>query len=179
MAKLVMEHGGVIDDYFGDSIKANFGVPLPRTGEDAISRDAVAAVNCALAMESELKSLNALWRQQNLPGVQMRIGMYTGPIVAGSLGSAQRLKYTTVGDTVNIASRLESFDKDLAATGFFLDSPCRILIGETTLRYVSDQFETRSVGETPLRGKDKEITIYRVVGRQRKYQRRDEESIFP
>ena len=178
MAKLVMEHGGVIDDYFGDSIKANFGVPLPRTGEDAISRDAVAAVNCALAMESELKCLNALWRQQNLPGVQMRIGIYTGPVVAGSLGSAQRLKYTTVGDTVNIASRLESFDKDLAATDFS-DSPCRILIGETTLRYVSDQFETRRVGKTPLRGKDKEITIYRVVGRQTKYQRRDEESISP
>ena len=96
----------VIDNYIGDSIKADFGVPLPRT--------AVAAVDCALAMERELKHLNTVWQQQDLPTVEMRIGIFTGPVVAGSLGSAQRLQYTTVGDTVKIASKLESFDKDLA-----------------------------------------------------------------
>lgn len=164
MAQLVMDHGGVVDDYLGDAIKANFGVPLPRTTEVAISQDAVAAVNCALAMERELKRLNALWHQQNLPTVGMRIGIFTGAVVAGSLGSTQRLKYTTVGDTVNIAARLESFDKDLAAPDV-ANSPCRILIGEATLSYLDHQFETITVGEANLRGKDEKTIIYRVVGR--------------
>jgi adenylate cyclase len=69
MAQLVMDHGGVVDNYIGNSTKADFGVPVPRTDEAAISRDAVAAVDWALAMERELKRLNAVWQQQNLPTV--------------------------------------------------------------------------------------------------------------
>jgi adenylate cyclase len=164
MAQMVMNHGGVVDNYIGDSIKADFGVPLPRTAEAAISQDAVAAVSCALAMERELKRLNTVWQQEKLPTVEMRIGIFTGPVVGGSLGSSQRLKYTTVGDTVNIASRLESFDKDLADPDL-ADSPCRILIGETTLQYLDHQFQTKRVGEANLKGKDEKVTIYRVVGR--------------
>jgi adenylate cyclase len=164
MAQLVMDHGGVVDDYMGDAIKADFGVPLPRTAESEIRRDAVAAVDCALAMEKELKRLNAVWQQQNLATVEMRVGIFTGPVVGGSLGSAQRLKYTTVGDTVNIASRLESFDKELFDPDL-RDSPCRILIGETTLHYLDQQFQTKKIGEANLKGKDEMVTIYRVIGR--------------
>jgi adenylate cyclase len=131
-------------------------VPLPRT--------AVAAVDCALAMEKELKRPNTIWQRQNFPTVEMRIGIFTGPVVAGSLGSAQRLKYTTVGDTVNVASRLESFDKELVDPEL-ADSPCRILIGETTLGYLGHQFQTKIVGEANLKGKDERVTIYRVIGR--------------
>jgi adenylate cyclase len=164
MARLVMDHGGVVDNYIGDAIKADFGVPLPRTAAAEISKDAIAAVDCALAMENELKRLNSVWQEQSLPTVEMRVGIFTGPVVAGSLGSAQRLKYTTVGDTVNIASRLESFDKNLVDPDL-ADSPCRILIGETTLRYLNHRFKTKKVGEATLRGKDEKVTIYRVVGR--------------
>ena len=163
MAQSVMAHGGVIDNYIGDSIKADFGVPLPRTTEAAIAGDAVAAVKCALAMEKELRRLNTEWQQQNLPSVEMRVGIFTGPVVGGSLGSAQRLKYTTMGDTVNVASRLESFDKERFDPEF-ADSPCRILIGQETLRYLDHQFETKKVGSAILKGKDEEIMVYRVVG---------------
>ena len=166
MAQLVMDHGGVIDNYVGDSIKADFGVPLPRTTEAAIGKDAVAAVNCALAMERELKRLNANWQQQNLPTVEMRIGIFTGPVVGGSLGSAQRLKYTTIGDTVNVASRLESYDQDRFDPDF-ANSSCRILIGEQTLRYLNHQFETKRVGEAILKGRDEAVTIFRVVSHAR------------
>ena len=69
MAQLVMDHGGVVDNYIGNSTKADFGVPVRRTDEAAISRDAVAAVDWALAMERELKRLNAVWQQQSLPTV--------------------------------------------------------------------------------------------------------------
>lgn len=164
MAKIVMDHGGVVDDYFGDAIKVNFGVPLPRTTDAEIRQDAVNAVTCALAMEREMIRLNMGMRERGLPMLKMRVGIYTGPVVAGSLGSADRLKYTTIGNTVNTASRLESFDKDLMLP-HLETSPCRILIGETTLRYLDEQFATQKVGELSLKGKDEKITAYCVVAR--------------
>jgi adenylate cyclase len=163
MAHVIIEHGGVIDDYAGDGIKANFGVPLPRSTDLEISQDAVNAVRCALAMEEELRRLNERWRAQDLPTVGMRIGIGTGPVVAGSLGSAQRLKYTTVGDTVNIAARLEGLDKDqLASTG--QATQCRILTDETTLRYLGGRFETQLIGEMSLKGKKRPLITYRILG---------------
>lgn len=164
MAQIIIDHGGVIDDYAGDGIKANFGVPIPRKDEAEIRQDAINALNCTLAMEKEMLCLHALWQVKKLPCLGMRIGVFTGPVVAGPLGSSQRLKYTTVGDTVNIASRLESYDKELAK-----DSLCRILIGEATLRYLGGQFETQRVGEVSLKGKAEKITIYRVLGHESQY----------
>jgi adenylate cyclase len=160
MARLVMEHGGVVDDYYGDAIKANFGVPFARTSETEIRRNAVNAVACALAMEKELVRLNRQWQEHQLPTVGMRIGIFTGEVVAGCLGSAERLKYTTIGDTVNTAARLESFEKDLVDP--VSQSPCRILIGESTLRYVENQFEMQAFGELSLKGKEQRILVYRV-----------------
>jgi adenylate cyclase len=164
MAQQVLDHRGVIDKYIGDSIMAIFGVPLPRKTDAEISRDAVNAVNCALAMERSLRQLNSRWREQQLPTIGMRIGIFTGPLVAGSLGSAQRLEYTVVGDTVNTAARLEGFDKDLFTLDC-LNSPCRIIIGEATLHRLGYQFETQNLGEVSLRGKDQKITVYCVTGR--------------
>jgi adenylate cyclase len=163
MARVVMAHGGAIDDYRGDGFKADFGIPLARTTAAEISRDAVNAVKCALAMARELKRLNMLWQEEHLPTASVRIGIFTGPVVAGSLGSAQRLQYTTVGDTANIAARLESFDKDFLDP-YSTNNPCRILLGEATLGYLGQQFKTLQVGEVSLRGKDQKITIYRVIG---------------
>ncbi len=166
MASLVSKHKGVVDDYAGDAIKANFGVPVARTTEAEIRQDAINAVNCALAMEQELRLLNRLYEEQELPTVGMRVGIATGQIVAGSLGSQDRLKYTTVGDTVNVASRLESFEKDLTVDPYFKRSPCRILIEETTLQYVGKEFRVQKIGEVVLRGRVQKIRIYRVLGRE-------------
>ncbi len=161
MTKLVMDYGGVIDDYAGDGIKANFGVPLARTTEAEIRKDAINAVNCALAMEEEMQRLNVQWQKQALSESGMRIGIFTGPVVAGTIGSSQRMKYTTVGDAVNIAARLESYDKTLARK-----SLCRILIGESTLNYLDNGFRTEKVGEASLKGKDQYVNIFRVLGRE-------------
>jgi adenylate cyclase len=163
MVQRVIDHGGVINKYIGDAIMALFGVPLARTTETAIAQDAVHAVHCALAMSEELTRLNQRWQAQGLPTIGMRIGIFTGPVVAGSLGSAQRLEYTVVGDTVNTASRLESFDKDVLVPDA-VSRYCRILVGETTARYLSEQFQVQRVGEVSLKGKDEQVTIYHVTG---------------
>jgi adenylate cyclase len=159
MTAIIMARGGIIDDFAGDGIKANFGLPLPEQNESVIRGDALSAVRSALDMEREMHQLNAHWREKGLPEVGMRIGIYTGPAVAGALGGLQRMKYTTVGDTINIASRLESFDKDLGK-----EAVCRILIGESTLHYVRPAFRTEPIGEVSLKGKEEKITVYRVLG---------------
>jgi adenylate cyclase len=163
MAQLVMQYGGVVDDYFGDAIKANFGTPVARVSEAEIRQDARNAVNCALAMQTEMNRLHTQWQEQHLPTVRMRIGIFTGLAVAGSLGSSERLKYTTIGDTVNIAARLESYEKD-SLEGGFGDGFCRILIGESTLRYLDDRYETSKVGMLSLKGKAEKIEVYRLIG---------------
>jgi len=163
VTRTVMEHGGVVDDFFGDGVKVNFGVPIPRTTEEEIRQDAVNAVTCALRLEREMKFLNERMKAQGNETLRMRVGIYTGPVVAGSLGSADRMKYTTLGDAVNTAARLESYDKSLVLPHLEI-SPCRILIGESTLRYIGEAFQVQKVGELELKGKSVKIGAYCVLG---------------
>jgi len=167
MAGLVIKHGGVIDDYAGDAIKANFGVPLPRNSEEEIAQDAVHAVTCALAMEQEMHRLNVRHEQAGLATIGMRIGIHTGQVVAGSVGTSERLKYTTVGDAVNTAARLESLDRDIVQ-----ETPgrrlCRILIDESTKLYLGDRFLLDQIGEVSVKGKEQTLMVYRVIGHAQK-----------
>jgi adenylate cyclase len=162
ITELVIAHGGIVDDYTGDGLKADFGVPLARTSEAEIRQDAVHAVRCALAIERELRCLNQRYVEQQLPTARMRIGICTGPVVAGSLGSAQRSKFTTLGDPVNIAARLESAAKELVIPGF-TTSPCCILVSEATTQYLEKVFRTRRVGTINLKGIEQKVTVYRVI----------------
>jgi len=92
--------------------------------------------------------------------VQVRIGIFSGPVVAGSIGSVDRLEFTVIGDTVNTAERLESFDKEYALT-----EPCRILVGYSTVELLDGKFATEIVQSIKLKGKEEPTTIYRVLGR--------------
>ncbi len=163
MAPHVMNHHGVILRFTGDGILAAFGVPLARHSEEAIRLDAVRAVQCALGMQQELIRRNRIWLKQQEPAVAMRVGIATGPAVAGSLGSSQRLEYTIHGDTVNTASRLENFEKQHFVPDFYHD-PCRILVGESTRAYLDHQFHIQQVGEVSLKGKEQKVTVHRVLG---------------
>jgi adenylate cyclase len=98
-----------------------------------------------------------------LPMIGMRIGIYTGPVIAGSTGGTERLEYNVHGDTVNTASRLENFDKHLFLPDL-IHNPCRILIGEATRHYLSHQFLTQNIGMVRLKGKEQEVSVYRVIG---------------
>ncbi len=163
LSDVIIAHHGIIDDYAGDGIKANFGVPFPRGSSIAVREDAEDAVRCALAMRDVLERLNAESQAGALPTVGMRIGICTGPVVAGSLGSTQRLKYTTIGDTVNCAARLENLDKDrLASVGS--DGHCRILIDESTAGYLVNRYLVERIGEVSVKGKERPLTAYRVMG---------------
>jgi adenylate cyclase len=161
MAQIVIKHRGVINKYIGDAIMAIFGIPFARSSEQEIARDAENAVDSALAMREEIVRLNQIWAAQGKETIAMRVGIFTGPLVAGSLGSTERLEYTVIGDTVNVASRLESFDKSKNADP---ENACRILIGGETLKYLGNKYRTYPVGSVALKGKDKEIDVYQVVG---------------
>jgi adenylate cyclase len=167
MATVIMAHQGVVEKYIGDAIMAVFGVPLARTSEEEITQDARNAVRCALAMRLKIGELNAQWKERGLPVSGMRVGIHTGPLVAGSLGSSERQEYTVIGDSVNTASRLESFSLALPGpespdTG----SRCRILISEATRRLLGDEFQTREVGDMILKNKKAPVTIYAVITEQ-------------
>ena len=157
MAELVLAHSGVVDKFIGDAIMAVFGVPMRRTTTEAIAEDAIAAVHCALAMADRLNRLNQKWKQQGRPQTAMRVGIATGNVVTGSLGSSRRLDYTTIGDTVNVAARLESYDKSLDC------GVCRILINEETHQYLQGKFPTQLIGRVLLKGREKPTAVYQVL----------------
>jgi adenylate cyclase len=163
MTPLVAAYGGVVIRFIGDAILAAFGVPMPRHTEAGLRQDATNAVECALAMERRLVQLNRGWQARQWPTTGMRIGICTGPMVAGSLGDIERMEYNIHGDTVNTAARLESFAKDRLVLELF-SRPSRILIGETTLAYLDDRFQTEQVGQVQLKGKGQHVTIFRVLG---------------
>jgi len=162
MAGLVIKHGGVVDDYYGDAIKANFGVPLPRTTAEEIRQDATNALRCALAMRREMEELNASWSADNAPRVKMRMGIATGPVVAGCLGSAQRMKYTTIGDVVNTAARLESYGKEIPER--FLDPFCQVMVAASTVEQLDRRFAFEPVGTLQLKGKSQGVDVFALMG---------------
>jgi adenylate cyclase len=169
MANLVMKHGGVVDKFIGDAVMAVFGVPVARTDEKGIAADAQAAARCALAMREELVHFNARWAAKGLPAVGIRVGIYTGELVSGSLGSSERMEYTVIGDTVNTASRLESFKlaPGAALPGALAeeeDGACRIIIGEPTRGRLGERFTVAPVGEVSLKGKDQPLRVYSLIG---------------
>jgi adenylate cyclase len=160
MAGRVSEYGGVVNDYYGDGLMAQFGVPIPRASEAEISADAQAAVRCAIAMSRSLVELNARYAAQGLAGIGMRVGLATGDAVAGSIGSSDRLKYTIVGEVAVIAQRLEATDR--VEHDFDLE-PCRILASEETVKRLGDGFETRDVGVVELAGYGARISTHRIL----------------
>jgi adenylate cyclase len=164
MTQVIEAHGGFVDDYSGDGIKANFGVPFAHATPAQVTQDARAAVRCALAMGSELERLCARWRAEGRPDAMMRIGLHTGEVIAGSVGSARRMKYTTVGDTVNTAARIESFAKEEfeAEVARGASARFRVLVSEATHGQLGDAFACESLGAHVLRGRGAALGLYRV-----------------
>ncbi len=160
MSALVSQHRGIVKQYMGDGIMAIFGAPVVHSTREDIAQDVVNAVRCALAMGVELDRMNAGLGQRGLPPISIRAGINTGKVMSGSLGGADRLEYTLIGDTVNTASRLESF----SGNENIVASSCRILISESAHELIGDAFRTKFVGEVPLKGKAERFRAYQVLG---------------
>jgi len=165
MAGLVLQHGGIVDDYYGDAIMADFGVPLERSSEAEYDQDARNAVDCALAMREAIARLNERNAEEHLPSVHMRVGIATGEMVVGFLGTSQRMKYTTIGDTVNTAARLETYGKELPPMDAG-EGACRILVAESTARRLGVEYRTGHVGTLQLKGKRQAVDVYKVLAKE-------------
>jgi adenylate cyclase len=149
MVTIVMAEEGVVDKYIGDAIMAVFGAPVPKAD------DPVRAVRAAVRMREALASLNERLVARGASPLKTGIGVHTGEVVAGNIGSEARMEYTVIGDAVNLASRLETATKELGAP---------IVISEDTHALIGDQFDTRALREISVKGRAKPVTVYEVRG---------------
>lgn len=145
MTEIVFGYGGTVDKYIGDAIMCIFGAPFQ--SED----DALRAVKCAIKMRTRFaEMLTELDREIDEP-LQVHIGINTGPVVAGTVGSTLRMEYTALGDAVNVAARLES-----------VAQPGQIVIGSSTAALVRDVISIESMGAVNLKGRDEAVEIFQI-----------------
>lgn len=162
LTDVIMQNGGVLDDYAGDGIKASFGVPF--CDPDAIAEQAARAVSCALQLGQTLTRLNDEWHAKGRARVGMRIGIHTGTVVVGTVGSPSRMKYTTVGRNVNIAARLEALREVAGPEPDKAGGDCRILVSEDTAGLIGKRYSTEDIGEYSLKGISEKIRVFAIIG---------------
>ena len=148
MTEVIQRHGGTLDKYIGDAIVAFWGAPV----EDL--NHANNAVLAALEMQLELQQLNLRFKEKNWPALQVGIGINTGPMTVGDMGSRIRLAYTVMGDAVNLGARLEAKTKEYGVA---------ILVGEATKERTPD-FVYRELDCVQVKGKEQAVTIYEPIG---------------
>lgn len=148
MTEAVIQHEGTLDKYIGDAVMALWNAP---------SKDvehAFHACETARVMLERLQILNQKHKNDGFPEFKIRIGIHTGEAIVGNVGSEDRLSYTALGDTVNLASRLESISKNYNT---------QIIVSHATFNHVSDKFLFRFLDEVAVRGKQESIAIYELI----------------
>lgn len=149
MTNTIRANRGNVNKYLGDGIMAMFGAPLKE------SNHATLACLSALAMQAQLEQLRETWIAEGHPRITARIGISTGSLIVGNVGSSERLEYTIIGDTVNLASRLEGANKPFQT---------RILIGPRTYELAHDDIEARPIGLLRVQGKKEPVFTYELLG---------------
>ncbi|MBZ5654571.1 MAG: adenylate/guanylate cyclase domain-containing protein [Acidobacteriia bacterium] len=148
MTDVLFRSLGTLDKYIGDAIMAFWGSPYPQTDH------AYRACACSLEMVCSLDKLNARWQAQGRKQISIGVGLNTGPVNVGNMGSAKRLAWTVMGDNVNLASRLEGLTKEYRT---------RIVISEGTYRQIADKFVCRDLDKIRVKGKLQPVTIYELL----------------
>jgi len=149
MIDAIFAERGMINDFIGDGILAVFGAPLSDADH------AWRAARAALGMQAALERLNQTWTHRGVPTLRMGIGIHTGVVFAGNVGGTGRVKYTVIGDTVNVTARLEGVNKELGTT---------TLITAETREAVGDRVEARYRGEVPVKGRAEPLRVYELLG---------------
>jgi len=147
-AAIVARHGGTIDKYIGDGMMILWGAPAELPDAE------LKACRAALELQAEMDALNREWAAQGLPEFSTRIGIHSGMAITGVLGSNERLAYTAFGDTVNVASRIESINKDLGT---------RVLISDTVFAELRGRLPVRRIEPVELRGRRAPLTLYELL----------------
>jgi len=144
----VHDYEGTVNEMTGDGVMALFGAPIAL--EDASQR----AIRSALAIHREMTNFNERMKQQrgDLPPIKMRVGVHTGTVVVGTLGNDLRVEFKAVGDTVNVASRME-----------FLAEPGTTYVSEDTFKLTEGLFRFEALGEKSIKGKEAPIKVYQVI----------------
>ena len=150
MVDVLFQFQGTLDKFVGDEIIGLFGAPIPI--DDAPFK----AVACAVAMLQGLEEFNRTRAAENQPAIRIGIGINTGDVITGAIGSTRALQYTAIGDAMNVASRLVN----LAQAG-------EIIISESTFRIVGDRIEATALPPVKVKGKAEELKVYRVTGLRR------------
>ena len=149
MVTVIFKHGGTLDKFLGDGLMAIFGAPKPDTNQEEN------AVRAALEIQAELDEMNLAKTMNALPEVHVGIGINSGVAIVGNIGAPQRMEYTAIGDTVNLASRLQSATSEMNV---------EILISEYTYNAVRGIFKARSVGEVKVKGRMEAVESYVIEG---------------
>jgi adenylate cyclase len=145
MVELVFKYNGTLDKFIGDAVMAFWGAPIE------VKNHARQAISCALEMIKKLDEVNSHFRLNNFPDINIGIGLNTGPVIVGNIGSTKRLDYTVIGDNVNLASRIEGLTKKYG---------CPILISESAHNMLDDQFICRTIDRVQVKGKTEPATLY-------------------
>ncbi|PYV09474.1 MAG: hypothetical protein DMG23_10735, partial [Acidobacteria bacterium] len=146
MTDLLFENGGTLDKYLGDGIMALFGAPIARVD------DIPQAVKTAIEMQCALERLNNVWMARGQRPLRMGIGVNTGQVTAGNIGSTRRMDYTVIGDAVNVAARLCAH----AAGG-------QILISESTFRGLDGSYPYKKLEPIRVKGKELPVETYEIL----------------
>ncbi len=151
MTRIVIEEGGTLDKYIGDAVMAEFGAPI------AYPDHALRGCRAALRMAAEVERLTAKWTAEGREPFRIGLGVNTGNMVVGNLGSEQLFDYTVIGDEVNLGARLESLNKDY-------QTDKHIIISEGTYEAAGEALEVRRLGEVKVKGKTRPVVVYELLG---------------
>ncbi len=147
MASIIFKYEGTLDKFMGDAIMAIYGAPIDMPDH------AERAVFTAVEMNEKMKELQAKWKREGKKDVNIGIGINTGEVIMGNIGSNERMEYTAIGDNVNLTQRLES----VAEKG-------QILISATTYERVKDKINATMLDPIKVKGKTEKVLAYSVLG---------------